>query len=49
MSQEFRLKNVNETRNYFLEKVKQNDLMSRKRKMVCTTRNYIEHFLTFLF
>ena len=49
MSQEFRLKNVDETRNYFLEKIKQNDLMSRKRKMVCATRNYIEHFLTFLF
>ena len=24
MSQEFRLKNINETRNYFLEKIEQN-------------------------
>ena len=30
MSQEFRLKNVNVTRNYFLEEIEQNELMSRK-------------------
>ena len=45
MSQEFRLKNINETRNYFLEEKKQNELMSRKHKKVCTTLNYVEHFL----
>ena len=45
MSQEFRLKNVDETRNYFLEKIKQNELMSRKHKKVCTDLTYIEHFL----
>ena len=46
MSQEFRLKNsINETKNYFLEEIKQNELMSRKHKKVCTTLNYIEHFL----
>ena len=45
MSQEFRLKNMDETRNYFLEEIKQNELMSRKHKNVCTTLNYIEHFL----
>ena len=45
MSQEFRLKNINETRNYFLEEIEQNELMSRKHKKVCTTLNYIEHFL----
>ena len=39
ISQEFRLKNVDETRNYLLE------LMSRKPKKVCTTLNYVEHFL----
>ena len=27
---EFRLKNINETRNYFLEEIKYNELMSRK-------------------
>ena len=45
ISQEFRLKNIDETRNYFLEEIKQNELMSRKHKKVCTTLNYIKHFL----
>ena len=45
MSQEFNLKNIDETRNYFLEVIKQNELMNRKYKNVCTTQNYIEHFL----
>ena len=35
MTQEFRLKNIDETRNYFLEEIKQNELMSRKPKKVC--------------
>ena len=43
ISQEFRLENIDETRNYF--KINQNELMSKKHKMVCTTLNYIEHFL----
>ena len=43
--QEFRLKNKDETRNYFLEEIKQNELMSRKYRKVCTTLNYIKHFL----
>ena len=30
ISQEFRLKNIDETRNYFLEEIKQNELMSKK-------------------
>ena len=45
MSQEFRFKKIDETRNYFLEEKVQNELMSRKHKKVCTTLNYIEHFL----
>ena len=45
ISQEFGLKNIDETRNYFLEEIKQNDLMNKKHKKVCTTLNYIEHFL----
>ena len=44
-SQEFRLKNIDKTRNYFLEEIEQNKLMSRKHKSICTTLNYIEHFL----
>ena len=45
ISQEFRLRNIDKTRNYFLEEIKQNELMSTKHKKVCTTLNYIEHFL----
>ena len=45
LSQEFRLKNVDETKNYFVEEIEQNELMCKKHKKVCTTLNYIEHFL----
>ena len=45
ISKEFRLKNIDETGNYFLEEIKQKELMSKKNKKVCTTLNYIEHFL----
>ena len=41
ISEEFRLENIDETRNYFLEEVKKNELMSKKQKKVCTTLNYI--------
>ena len=43
--QEFRLKNIDETRNYFIEEINQNELMSKKHKRVCTTLNYIEQLL----
>ena len=43
-SPKFRLRNIDETRNYFLEKIKHNELMSRKDKKVSTTLNHI-HFL----
>ena len=45
ISQEFRLKNIHETRTHFLEKIGQNKLMSKKHKKVCTTLIYVEHFL----
>ena len=45
MSQEFKLKNIYGTRNYFLEKIKQNELVSKKLKKACTTLKYIEQFL----
>ena len=45
ISQEFRLKNIDEIRNHFLEEIEQNKLMSRKHKKVCTSLNYIEYFL----
>ena len=45
LSQEFRLKNIDEARNYLIEEINRNQLISKKHKMVCTTLNYIEHFL----
>ena len=49
ISQEFRLGNdetkIDETKNYFLEEIKQNKLTSKKHKRVGITLNYIEHFL----
>ena len=48
ISQEFRLKNIDETRNYFLEEIEQNELMSKKQRKVCSTLNYTQHFFIFL-
>ena len=45
ISQEFRLKNDGETRNYFIKEVEKNQSMSKKHKKVSMTLNYIEHFL----
>ena len=45
INQQFTLKTIDETRNYFLKEIEQNELMSKKHKKVCTTLNYIEHFL----
>ena len=36
---------IDETRNYFLEEIEQNELMSWKHKKVCTTLNYVKRFL----
>ena len=44
LSEKFRLKNIDGTRNYFLEETKQKELMSTNCKKVCTTLNYVEHF-----
>ena len=40
----FRLKDIDETRNYFLEEIKKNGLLIKNQKKVCTTLSYIEHF-----
>ena len=37
ISQEFRLENIYETRNYFIKEIVQNDLMSKKHKRICMT------------
>ena len=49
MSQEFRLKDIDENINYFLEEIKKNKLMSRKHRTVCATLNYTEHVLILAF
>ena len=49
ISLEFRLKDREKTRNYFIKEINQNELMSNKNKKVCTTLNYIEYFLTSVF
>ena len=45
MSQEFGLKKTDETKNYFLEEIEQNELMSQKHKKVCTILTFIEQSL----
>ena len=45
ITQEFRLKNTDKTKNYFIKETNQNELMSKKQKKVCTTLNYIENLL----
>ena len=39
------MKSIDERRNYSLEEIEQNKLISRKHKEVCATLKYIEHFL----
>ena len=45
MSQELRLRNIAETGNYYFQEIKQNELISRKHKKVCTALNNNENFL----
>ena len=44
-STEFQLSKINETRNYFLDEIKHNDLMSEKYKKTCKYLNYVEELL----
>ena len=45
ISQEFKLNNIEEIRNYLNEEINQNELMIKKHKKVCKVLNYIEHLL----
>ena len=45
INQEFRLKEINEKINYFMEEIKKNELISKKHKMVCEMSNYTEYLL----
>ena len=41
------IKKADETRNYLLEEIKDDDLMSKKHKQMSKILNYFEHFLIF--
>ena len=45
ISQEFRLKNINEIRIYFIEEINQNEWMRKNHKRVGRVLNYIENLL----
>ena len=45
ISQEFRLKDIDETKTYLIKEINWNELISKKHKKICTTLNCIEHFL----
>ena len=36
---------MDETRNYLIKEINQNELIGKKHKKICTTHNYIENFL----
>ena len=43
--QKFRLKNIDEIRNYFIQEINQNGLLSKRYKNFCTALSYTEHLL----
>ena len=45
INQKIRLKKIDETRNYLIQEINQNELMSKKHKKVCGVLNYIERSL----
>ena len=44
INQKFRLKKIDEIRNYLMEEINQNELMIKKHKKVCRILNYIDYF-----
>ena len=44
-NQEFRLKIIDEIRNYLIEEINQNELISKKHNKFCRVVNYIDHIL----
>ena len=48
VSKEFRLKNIDETGNYLIEKINENELMSKKHEKVYVVLNYIEDLLVLI-
>ena len=48
ISKEFKLKNIEEIKKYFMQEINQNELMSKKRKKVSRVLNYIENLLVLI-
>ena len=45
----YRLKSIDETRKYFLEEIKHNELIRKKNRKTCKTLNYVEQLLILTF
>ena len=45
INQKFRLKNIDEAKKYFIDEIKQNELISNQHKKVCKILNYTEQLL----
>ena len=45
ITKKFRFKKMDETRNYFIQEIQQNDLISMRHQKVCTAFNHIEQSL----
>ena len=45
ISREFRLKNINETRNYYIEEISLNEMMSKRHEIVCRVFNCVKNLL----
>ena len=48
MSQEVRLKNIEQTRNYFIKEINQNEWISKKHQKVCIDLDFIEQLFIYL-
>ena len=49
MNQEFRLKKIDEIRNYLIQEINRNELMNKKHKNVCRVLNYTDLLLVVIF
>ena len=46
-SQEFRVKNIDETKGHLIEEVNRNKLMSKNHKKVCTLQRFVQLYWAF--
>ena len=45
ISQDFRLKNIDEAKNHFVKEIEQTKLVNKKCEIICTILTYTEHLL----